>query len=233
MSGKRGPHLACGPPELIAIVVQIIGAPAFFSTVWSWIKRWFDPITVSKILILSPHEVLPTLSKYVDPKNIPKQYGGELDFAFGDLPVPDPAWEGIVEWDNGHKSFPTGPHVWRETDEGKRVECIGIGCVDGKDRSERICSMPKNYWWDAVKEGQGESKGQKVEAAAPEVEEPANAADKPLELADKVVKTTIMDEADKVVAVEPVTKEPNGKPAEINEKDVRRPLDSAIPTTVI
>jgi len=93
--------------------------------------------------------------------------------------------------------------------------------------------MPKNYWWDAVKEGQGESKGQKVEAAAPEVEEPANAADKPLELADKVVKTTIMDEADKVVAVEPVTKEPNGKPAEINEKDVRRPLDSAIPTTVI
>lgn len=26
--------------------IFIIGAPSFFPTVWSWIKKWFDPITV-------------------------------------------------------------------------------------------------------------------------------------------------------------------------------------------
>lgn len=26
--------------------IFLIGAPSFFPTVWSWIKRWFDPITV-------------------------------------------------------------------------------------------------------------------------------------------------------------------------------------------
>lgn len=26
--------------------IFIIGAPSFFPTVWGWIKRWFDPITV-------------------------------------------------------------------------------------------------------------------------------------------------------------------------------------------
>ena len=36
-----------------AFCFQIIGAPAFFPTVWGWIKRWFDPNTTSKIFILS------------------------------------------------------------------------------------------------------------------------------------------------------------------------------------
>jgi len=26
--------------------IFIIGAPSFFPTVWSWVKKWFDPITV-------------------------------------------------------------------------------------------------------------------------------------------------------------------------------------------
>ena len=53
-------------------VPQIVGAPGFFPTVWGWVKRWFDPITVSKIFILSPQNVYSTLSQYIDHDNIPK-----------------------------------------------------------------------------------------------------------------------------------------------------------------
>lgn len=29
--------------------IFIIGAPSFFPTVWGWVKRWFDPVTVVSI----------------------------------------------------------------------------------------------------------------------------------------------------------------------------------------
>ncbi|KAJ5803953.1 uncharacterized protein N7518_000256 [Penicillium psychrosexuale] len=66
--------------------IFIIGAPAFFPTVWGWIKRWFDPGTTSKIFILSASEVTPTLNSFMEPTSIPKQFGGELDWAWGDMP---------------------------------------------------------------------------------------------------------------------------------------------------
>ncbi|KAL4802663.1 CRAL-TRIO domain-containing protein [Aspergillus unguis] len=69
--------------------IFIIGAPGFFPTVWGWIKRWFDPGTTSKIFILSQSEVLPTLTSFMDPSSIPKQYGGELDWQWGDMPYLD------------------------------------------------------------------------------------------------------------------------------------------------
>lgn len=47
------------------------------------VRPRFDPGTVEKIFILAPHETLEVLSKYIDPANIPKEYGGQLDWAFG------------------------------------------------------------------------------------------------------------------------------------------------------
>src|ERR1700722_15413767 len=76
---------------LLTSVDQIIGAPSFFPTVWSWIKRWFDPITVSKIFILSQQDMKKTLETYIAPENIPRKYGGTLDYEFGMLPVLEPA----------------------------------------------------------------------------------------------------------------------------------------------
>ncbi|KAK2038720.1 CRAL/TRIO domain-containing protein [Colletotrichum somersetense] len=125
--------------------IFIIGAPVFFSTVWGWVKRWFDPITVSKIFILSPHEVRPTLEQYIEPRNIPKQYGGELEFSFGDQPTVDPAWEGVVRWEPGHDRFRSRPALWRETADGERLECVGLGSVGGVEQSELICSVPKTW----------------------------------------------------------------------------------------
>ena len=78
--------------------MQIVGAPSFFPTVWSWIKRWFDPITVSKIFILSSTDVFPTLSKFIDPESIPRKFGGTLDYEFGQLAPVDPAYADKITW---------------------------------------------------------------------------------------------------------------------------------------
>jgi len=122
--------------------IFIIGAPMFFSTVWGWIKRWFDPITVSKIFILSHNEVLPTLQKFVNIKNIPTIYGGELTFDWGQRPNLDPAIRDRVTWENGFDDFPPGPLYWRPI-EDDRIECVAVGSVEGKDRLKRVCTMPK------------------------------------------------------------------------------------------
>jgi hypothetical protein len=120
---------------------QIIGAPSFFPTVWSWIKRWFDPITVSKIFILSQADMLPTLSKYIATENIPKKYGGTLDFEWGARPNLDPAIQEALDWkvpgSNGSPpaSIPRGPVRWRELPDGG-VEAVAVGKVDGKKREE-------------------------------------------------------------------------------------------------
>ncbi|KAF5572212.1 phosphatidylinositol phosphatidylcholine transfer [Fusarium pseudocircinatum] len=124
--------------------IFVIGAPAFFSTVWGWIKRWFDPITVSKIFILGHHEVKSVLEQYIEPRNIPKKYGGELDYKFGELGNPDPHWEGVVEFENGHKTFPSGPLLWEEDTNGRLV-CMAKGSKDGQPRNERICTIPKTF----------------------------------------------------------------------------------------
>lgn len=129
--------------------IFIIGAPYFFSTVWGWVKRWFDPITVSKIFILGPHEVKSTLEEFIDPKNIPKQYGGELDFTWGDQPKTDPYIKEQVKWENGLTDFPEGPKYWRPTADGERMECVAVGSEGGKQRMvsvgtlERICNVKK------------------------------------------------------------------------------------------
>ncbi|KAI9839082.1 MAG: hypothetical protein M1837_002259 [Sclerophora amabilis] len=124
--------------------IFIIGAPHFFPTVWGWIKKWFDPITTSKIFILSSSEVLPTLTKFIDPKNIPRKYGGELDYKFGMMPVLDSSAEESLGWSSGtakaqekQTTIPTGPLIWTE-DEASQKILVAVGSVDGKERRDRI-----------------------------------------------------------------------------------------------
>lgn len=122
--------------------IFIIGAPYFFSTVWGWIKRWFDPITVSKIFILSAGEVKTELEKFIEPRNIPKAYGGELEFEFFDSPNLDPHIVEAMNWENGHKVFPPGPVLWRPIEGGKKLECVAVGYKDGSKREERVGTIP-------------------------------------------------------------------------------------------
>ncbi|OCK80561.1 CRAL/TRIO domain-containing protein [Lepidopterella palustris CBS 459.81] len=126
--------------------IFIIGAPAFFPTVWGWVKRWFDPITVSKIFILSSSDMKTTLEQYIDPANIPKKYGGQLDFEFGMMPILEPEIEKALNWEaaatqNGLRTIPTGPIKWEETADGT-VMAVAVGTEqDGKPRRKVVASL--------------------------------------------------------------------------------------------
>ncbi|KAI9827499.1 MAG: hypothetical protein M1832_004849 [Thelocarpon impressellum] len=123
--------------------IFIIGAPSFFPTVWAWIKNWFDPITVSKIFILSASEVKPVLTELIPPANIPKKYGGELDFEFGMVPNIEPAMEEALEWvapqsaGGSKRTFPMGPVRWEDGTDGS-MTAVAVGSVGGKHRHDPI-----------------------------------------------------------------------------------------------
>ncbi len=99
---------------------------------------------MSKIFVLSHHEVLPMLKSFVDIKNIPKSYGGELDWSWGDKPALDPAIRDAVTWEGALTDFPDGPKYWRPI-EGDKLECIAVGSIKQVDRTERVCTIPRSY----------------------------------------------------------------------------------------
>lgn len=90
-------------------------------------KRWFDPVTVSKIFILGKNEVTPTLQSYMEPSSIPKKYGGQLNWAWGDSPDLDQETREALERD-GHKGWVKGPALWLNN---KRIV---VGSENGKAR---------------------------------------------------------------------------------------------------
>ena len=132
-------------------MLQIVGAPSFFPTVWGWVKRWFDPITVSKMFILSPANVYATLTQYIDHDNIPKKYGGGLDFEWGSMPVLEPQIDAQVKWvnpdvQNGKNTFPIGPHRWEKGPNGE-MQAWGVGSENGKPRRRLVLTVPTPVGW--------------------------------------------------------------------------------------
>ncbi|KAI7261874.1 CRAL/TRIO domain-containing protein, partial [Hortaea werneckii] len=129
--------------------IFVVGAPSFFPTVWEYAKRWFDPITVSKIFILSEKNMRSTLEQYVDLDNLPKKYGGNLDWEFGDMPALDPGIVKALDWketieQKGHKTLPIGPIRWEYEDEnGKKGDLVAkaIGTEKGKPRRNVIAGL--------------------------------------------------------------------------------------------
>jgi hypothetical protein len=99
------------------------------------------------MFILSQHNVYETLSQYVDHDNIPKKYGGGLDFEFGQLPNIEPAIEAQMKWENpntqnGRKTFPIGPIEWEEGQNGE-MQAWGVGSENGTPRRQLIFTIPK------------------------------------------------------------------------------------------
>ncbi|KAL2070231.1 hypothetical protein VTL71DRAFT_13257 [Oculimacula yallundae] len=167
--------------------IFIIGAPAFFPTVWGWIKKWFDPITTSKIFILSHADMKKTLESFIDPVNIPKKYGGQLDYTFGDLPVFDPAISKVINWEGGRTDFPHGPMYWRSTkgeklegrlgEETNEMTALAVGSVEGKQREESICKVTRTLGRDQDVDGltNGHSTAGTAAAQQQELEKPQTA----------------------------------------------------------
>ena len=56
----------------------IINAPFLFTTVWSVVKGWLDPVTVSKIVICGK-SYQADLLKQIPDENLPKEFGGKSE----------------------------------------------------------------------------------------------------------------------------------------------------------
>jgi hypothetical protein len=136
---------------------QIIGAPSFFPTVWGWIKKWFDPITTSKIFIIAQSDVKKTLEAFIDPVNIPKKYGGQLDFEFGHQPSLDPHLKSVLQWEGNRTEFPEGPMYWEPIGDGK-IKAIARGTLaGGKERHEEVCVVTRTLPEEPVVKQAGSS----------------------------------------------------------------------------
>jgi hypothetical protein len=84
-----------------------------------------------------------TLESFIDPANIPKKYGGQLEFHFGDMPVLDPALEKILTWEGGNTDFPHGPMYWVHKEDKPEIEAIARGSTNEKERNEAVCIVKK------------------------------------------------------------------------------------------
>lgn len=86
-----------------------------------------------------------TLEEYIDPENIPSQYGGKLKYKFGELPNLDPKLEKILEWSapeklNGANTFPTGPIRLQKYEDGD-LAIIAVGSENGQARNKKIATL--------------------------------------------------------------------------------------------
>ncbi|KAF4652395.1 hypothetical protein FOZ61_009705 [Perkinsus olseni] len=63
-------------PEVLSKMV-VVNAGVVISTLWKMVKPWVDPITVDRIKISGSSHPVKTISEFVDPKYIPKEYGGD------------------------------------------------------------------------------------------------------------------------------------------------------------
>jgi len=84
-----------------------------------------------------------TLESFIDPANIPKKYGGELEFEFGDQPKFDPALKDVLTWKGDFTAFPEGPLYWVNTKDNEAIEAIAVGSINGEERQEQVCSVKK------------------------------------------------------------------------------------------
>ncbi|KAK6504537.1 hypothetical protein TWF481_006478 [Arthrobotrys musiformis] len=113
--------------------VFVIGAPSGFTKIWDWAKGWFDAATTSKIFFLTPDNITSTLKEHIDLENIPKKYGGNLDWKFGDAPELDQELRTLLV-DAGCNDLPftTGSLHWKDSDGKQNI--VVSGTENGKRR---------------------------------------------------------------------------------------------------
>lgn len=87
--------------------IAVVNSPSFFPTVWGWVKGWFDEGTQRKVHVLGK-DPGPTLRTLVDAKNLPRPYGGELEWKFEDEPALDDDAKQLIG------EMPKGPHIFED-----------------------------------------------------------------------------------------------------------------------
>lgn len=86
-----------------------------------------------------------TLEQYIDPDNIPRQYGGRLDYKFGELPNLEPVITNTLDWSapeklNGRNTIPTGPILWK-TESNGTLNAIAVGTQNNRPRDRKVASI--------------------------------------------------------------------------------------------
>lgn len=108
------------------------------------------------MFILAQHQVLPTLSEFIDIENIPKKYGGQLDFECGDVPNLDHDLRDcltIAPGPDTEQFFLTGPVRWMDVQDDGQMTAVGVGSIDGKQRKENVATLHSVATRVATREG--------------------------------------------------------------------------------
>lgn len=88
-----------------------------------------------------------TLSQYVNMDDIPKKYGGNLDWKFGDMPYLDAGIAKALQWreradDHGRRTLPIGPIKWQYDEPNGHMVATAIGTENKKARQMVIAGLP-------------------------------------------------------------------------------------------
>lgn len=108
----------------------------------------------------------------MDLEDIPKNYGGKLEWSFFDEPAYDDEIKRLAKWENDFDNFPPGPCYWEPTEDGTRLACIAVGSKNGQERHVRVCTIPKAFPPKSDTATQAPAaNGEKEEAAVPSAED--------------------------------------------------------------
>ncbi|KAL2782778.1 CRAL-TRIO domain-containing protein [Aspergillus keveii] len=130
--------VATGYPEIVHQGF-LLNAPSYFSMMWAIMRKWIDPDTAEKVQIPTASEALATLTKYIDPENIPRRFGGDFDWSHG-MPVDlDAGVRRALTW-RGEQKLPQGPIKWELDKSGGRT-AVAVGSVDGTSRADKIAVL--------------------------------------------------------------------------------------------
>ncbi|KAL9105349.1 MAG: hypothetical protein Q9227_009469 [Pyrenula ochraceoflavens] len=103
--------------------IFVVGAPSFFPTIWGFVQRWFEPATTAKIHVLAANQVTETLEQFIDLEDLPRRFGGKLEWEFGDQPVLDEETKGRVG--KLREGWIGGPIRLLDRPEGDEIVALG------------------------------------------------------------------------------------------------------------
>lgn len=97
-------------PETLG-TLALVNVPAFFTTIWGWIQKWFDEGTRNKMFIVDANQLKQgKLHEIIHPFDLPKVYGGELEWKYEDEPNIEQEIASLL----GAKEAPDGPAEWKD-----------------------------------------------------------------------------------------------------------------------
>ncbi|KAK4250024.1 CRAL-TRIO domain-containing protein [Corynascus novoguineensis] len=114
--------------------LYLINTPWGFSTVWSVVKGWLDPVTVKKIHVLGSNYQKELLAQ-IPAENLPKQFGGTCECEGGcqlsDMgPWREPEWAKPAKWEKKKEAGSTTEAAPAAAKEGAEAEAGAPAAAD-------------------------------------------------------------------------------------------------------